>query len=322
MTISPELLIVGQQYSRSDLAELFDEQDLATSREGLYARDLYDYVPFFVTLDKQEEDPSLAYNDYFEDGLFFWESQNKNTLESKWIAKIAAEDLTPLLFVREIAKIKGKTQKFVYAGVLANPLPDLKSSKPVTFSFEPIDLSGTEPNPLRSLINWKPGGGRRKPLEKGFAEQVERKRKKGGAKAQGFEADPQVRRAIELRAMDVARQAYERNGYEVKDVSGNHPYDLLCSKPGTKKRRVEVKGTRGDPSVVNLTVGEVLAAREPNVITDLFVVFEIQVLVKKPDPLATGGKVLVTQGWVPNEADLEPTQYRYKVPVQTSKKRN
>lgn len=313
MTISPDLLSVGAEYSRSDLAELFDAPDIATSREGWYPRDRYPYVPFFVTLDKEKSDPAVAYNDYFEDGLFFWESQNRNTLHSKWIEKIVSEEVVPLLFVRKVAKIKGITQKFVYAGTLVSPLPDENSSKPVKFIFEPVDLAEFETEPLKSLIEWKPGNNRRKPLDGEYGEKVSRKRKKSSLAGQGFESNPLIRRAIELHAMELARKAYEHQGYKVEDVSGNHPYDLLCSQLGMR-RRIEVKGTRGNFSVVNLTIGEVLAAREPAAITDLFIVYEIKVDASKSNPTATGGKRHLIQDWVPGEKDLEPTQYRYKVP--------
>lgn len=319
MTISPELLRLGGEYSRADLAELFDAPDLASTREGWYPRDRYDFVPFFVTLDKEKAEPSVAYNDYFEDGLFFWESQKQNTLNSKWIRKIIEEQVVPLLFVREIAKIKGVTQKFVYAGRLASPVPDRNSSRPVKFTFDPIDLMDPLTQNLRALVAWKPGDERRTPLRAEFAKEVERKRKRTGSTSQGYEADPDVRRAIEMRAMEVAKTAYERHGYLVEDVSGNHPYDLLCSKKGVKQRRVEVKGTRGSASVINLTVGEVIAAREPSAITDLFIVYEIQVSGPNGLPVASGGKVQVIQGWVPEDEDLEPTQYRYKVPLNEAK---
>ena len=319
MTISPELLKIGEGYSRAELAELFDAPDLATSREGWYPRDRYDYIPFFVTLNKEKADPAVAYNDYFEDGLFFWESQNQNTLNSKWIRKIIEEQAVPLLFVREVAKIKGVTQKFVYAGRLVNPVPDRNSSRPVKFTFDPLDLIDPLPENLGALIAWKPGDERRTPLHAEFAKAVERKRKSTASTSQGYETDPKIRRAIELRAMEVATKAYERHGYQVDDVSGNHPYDLLCSKQGVKQRRVEVKGTRGSASVVNLTVGEVIAAREPSAITDLFIVYEIQVSGPNGSPVASGGKVEVIQGWVPEEEDLEPTQYRYRVPLNEAK---
>lgn len=315
MTICPELLKIGEEYSRAELAELFDAPDLATSREGWYPRDRYDYVPFFVTLNKETADPSVAYNDYFEDGLFFWESQNQNTLGSKWIRKITQGQLVPLLFVREVAKVKGVTQKFAYAGRLSDPLPDLRSSQPVKFTFEPSDLTEPLSENIKVLVEWSPGDERRAPLRTEFSKAVERKRKKTGPAGQGYETDPKVRYVIETRAMEVAKKSYERHGYQVEDVSGYRPYDLVCSKPGVKQRRMEVKGTRGSASVVNLTVGEVIAAREPSSITDLFIVYQIQISRLDDAPVASEGKVYVIQGWVPKDVDLESTQYRYKVPL-------
>lgn len=146
-----------------------------------------------------------------------------------------------------------------------------------------------------------------------------REREKTAGTSQGYESDPAVRRAIELRAMEAATKAYERHGYQVEDVSAKCPYDLLCAKPGAKQRRVEVKGTRGSASVVALTAGEVNAAREPSAITDLFIVYEIQVSVVDGSPVASGGRKHVIQGWVPKDLDLEPTQYRYNFPISQPK---
>ncbi len=146
-----------------------------------------------------------------------------------------------------------------------------------------------------------------------------REREKTAGTSQGYESDPAIRRAIELRAMEAATKAYERYGYQVEDVSAKCPYDLLCSKPGAKQRRVEVKGTRGSVSVVTLTAGEVNAAREPSAITDLFIVYEIQVAVLEGNPVASGGQKYVIQGWVPKDLDLEATQYRYNVPISPPK---
>jgi len=140
-------------------------------------------------------------------------------------------------------------------------------------------------------------------------------RKGTGSAGQGYEADPKIRRAIEMRAMEVATKAYEEDGYQVEDVSQNCPYDLLCSKHGDKQRRVEVKGTRGDPSSVNLTVREVSSAREPSVITDLFIVHKIRVESLDGNLVASGGKSDVIRDWVPKDVHLEPKQYRYSVPI-------
>ena len=184
MKISPALLKVGSGYSKAELAELFDAPDLVTIREGLYGRDGQDYILFFVTLNKEKADPSVAYNDYFEDGLFFWESQHQNTLQSKWIKKIATKEVTPLLFVREVAKINGRTQKFVFAGQLEDPTPDESSSRPVKFTFFPADLTGEEGVLLKPLVDWNPGDERRQGLNKDFAAKVELLRMRTSSKSE------------------------------------------------------------------------------------------------------------------------------------------
>lgn len=314
MTITTTILKVGSTYSRHQLAEIFDEPELKTSREGVYHRQTESFIPFFVTLDKENADPSIAYNDYFEDGLFFWESQNNNTLQTNWIRRIISKDAVPLLFVRKLRKLKGVTQPFFYAGRLSNPDADVKSSRPVKFAFQPIDLPSSLPRGLASLVAWRPATSRKGHMSQDFREKVDVKRKAVSTKGQGLEADPRVRKAIEMHAMMVATNFYEKRGYSVEDVSSNHPYDLLCTKSGAKLRRVEVKGTRGDSSQVNLTIGEVQAAREVSALTDLFIVFDIEVDVSGSNPKASQGKHRLVQRWVPLDEDLSPTMFRYRVP--------
>lgn len=314
MTISPEKLQLGATYTRADLATIFEEPNLATSREGWYPRDGFDYVPFFVTLDKSNSDPSVAYNDHFEDGLFFWESQNNNTLQSKWVRKLINREVVPLLFIRRVAKVRNQTQRFYYAGRLAAPLPDARSSRPVKFSFEPIDLELSVPPALKSLVDWRPDASRKEQLSASFAKEVSEKRKVVLARSQGFESDPIKRKLIEDRAMLVAARAYERNGYLVHDVSSYKPFDLYCTKLNAKSRRVEVKGTRGDANAVNLTVGEVKSARDQSQPTDLFVVYGIKLDHSRSEPSAQGGQVHLIQNWTPDDNDLEAIQFRYRVP--------
>lgn len=178
MKITTAPLVLGKAYSKSDLAEIFQEPDLAGVREGWFHKDGHEFIPFFVTLNKEKRDPSVAYNDFFEDGLFFWDSQSGNTLESKWVRKFRSEEVTPLLFVREVAKVGSKTQKYTYAGRLIEPLVDEASSKPVKFSFLPADLSNGVTGPLLSLIEWKPGHERRPELNEDFAAKLTVKKEK------------------------------------------------------------------------------------------------------------------------------------------------
>ena len=379
MTITPSQVSIGNLYSRQTLANLFEEQNIATSREGWYMREGNDYVPFFVTLDKTKADPRVAYNDFFEDGVFHWESQNQIAINSPRILKVIEGQVTSILFlliheaqqgcrdatyepsrfpvavpypsphratpayvvvtssdldtsrnkasvsglswisrilfVREVAKIKNKTQAFIYAGRLTNPIVDRTTSNPVKFVFEPADLDGSEGEPLRSLIEWKPSGARRATASSEIQRVIEKRKAARASSGQGRESDPKVRKAIELHAMERARRLYERDNFVVKDVSANRPYDLQCDRPGMKARKVEVKGTRGDGQTVFLTANEVESARDVSEPTDLVVVSGIELAEKDGEPVASGGELKVYRRWVPLDDDLKAIEYRYSVPV-------
>ena len=130
---------------------------------------------------------------------------------------------------------------------------------------------------------------------------------------QGLEPDPLVRKAIELHAMTLATLRYKSQGFEVEDTSNRNPYDLRCVK-GELEVRVEVKGTRGDGSSVEVTIGEVENARSTVWRTDIFVVSEIHVEAGPP-PTASGGLQRQVAGWRPEDKDLSPTRFRYRLPV-------
>ncbi|MEM7775053.1 MAG: DUF3427 domain-containing protein [Pseudomonadota bacterium] len=261
-----------------------------------------------MTLDKSDFNPDAAYNDYFEDGLFYWESQKKNTPESKTLRRLMHADYIPLLFVREKRKVKSKTQPFFYAGRLLEPEIDPDSNQPVKFAFRPVDLDETVPESLLPVVAWKPAPARRRPPAPEFSHRLSTKHR-----GQGIQANPRVRKAIELHAMEIAKKSYEQEGYKVQDVSSSHPYDLLCKKQSAEPRRVEVKGTTSGPCHISLTYCEVRAARQCDSITDLFIVHDIEIEFEQSRMTARRGVVCLIRNWVPEDADLQPTQYRYRV---------
>ena len=130
---------------------------------------------------------------------------------------------------------------------------------------------------------------------------------------QGWLKDYPTRRAIELRAMQIAVEYYEAKGYAVADTSQTEPYDLEC-RSGEEAIRIEVKGTIGAGEVVELTRNEVDHAREYRHV-HLFVVGQIQITTEGDEPRASGG-ILVSHivDWCPSDDDLYATQYRYRVP--------
>ncbi|MEV4751643.1 DUF3883 domain-containing protein [Streptosporangium sp. NPDC049248] len=126
----------------------------------------------------------------------------------------------------------------------------------------------------------------------------------------GRQSDPRKREAIERHAVDLAIQHYQQAGWTVEEVG--KPYDLRLTKAGAE-RRVEVKGTTGAPTSVELTVNEVQHAREfPEV--DLFVVSDITVAGTTPNFTTSGGTVTLLSDWEPAEEDLRPTRFEYRIP--------
>jgi hypothetical protein len=131
-------------------------------------------------------------------------------------------------------------------------------------------------------------------------------------RGQGYESDSDVRKAVELLAMSRAIEHYKALGFEVEDTSSASPFDLRCTKGGLEVR-VEVKGTQGEGSTVEVTSGEVENARATQWRTDLFIVSGVQVQ-RVPTLEASGGQCRLIEAWLPQDADLSPTRYRCRVP--------
>ncbi|MGW0631016.1 DUF3883 domain-containing protein [Streptomyces sp. NPDC002758] len=154
------------------------------------------------------------------------------------------------------------------------------------------------------------------PLDKspGFtADQVEGKKKpQRRRRGAGYISDPKKRKAIELHAEDLAIAHYESQGWSVERLG--KPYDLRCTR-GTEERHVEVKGTTGAPTSVELTVNEVLHARDKDNTVDLYVVSDITLDTRTDPYTASGGAVSHYLDWEPAEEDLRPRKYEYRLPL-------
>lgn len=122
-----------------------------------------------------------------------------------------------------------------------------------------------------------------------------------------------ARKAIELRAMQLAIEHYGKRGWSVNpDVSRNRPYDLACTR-GKEELRVEVKGKANGWNVI-LTRNEVRNAREfPSVA--LFIVSGIEVRESDGRPVAYGGRHREWNPWNVDEGQLDCIQYEYSPPA-------
>jgi len=85
---------------------------------------------------------------------------------------------------------------------------------------------------------------------------------------QAFASDAAVRKAIESRAMDLAKEYYAPMFDEIEDTSTRESYDLRCARPD-REVRVEVKGSTGRAQQVFITAGELANARKGPWRTDL-----------------------------------------------------
>jgi hypothetical protein len=65
---------------------------------------------------------------------------------------------------------------------------------------------------------------------------------------------------------------------------------------------------------VELTVNEVLHARDARHTVDLFIVSDIRVTKADGAYHCSGGDVLLLEDWQPAEEDLRPIRYQYLVP--------
>ncbi|WP_434434147.1 protein NO VEIN domain-containing protein [Streptomyces noursei] len=134
-----------------------------------------------------------------------------------------------------------------------------------------------------------------------------------GRRGAGRQMDPEKRKAVELYAEAKAVTHYQdpERGWTAHKVG--KPYDLRLEREGLE-RRVEVKGTTGAPTSVELTVNEVFHARDTRHTVDLFIVSDIKVTKTDGAYHCSGGDVLLLEDWQPAEEDLRPTRYQYLVP--------
>jgi hypothetical protein len=130
---------------------------------------------------------------------------------------------------------------------------------------------------------------------------------------QGFSINPDLRRAIELYAMQKAKAFYEEQGWIVTDVSLTDSYDLLCKADDKEELHVEVKGTTSDGTKLLLTANEVRHARDHYPKVALFILSRIQVdpaSMEKPQ----AGEIQILEPWNIDEDALTPLAFTYKLP--------
>lgn len=152
-----------------------------------------------------------------------------------------------------------------------------------------------------------------RPAPVAAAELAPRRSGRRGRDGSGRQDDALLRKAIERHAVDWTLAHLEGLGYLVEDVGDTNPFDVLAVGPQDDELHVEVKGSSGEASTVELTSGEVSETeRELSVL----VVVDQIAWTREPDgSLKTeGGRPRIWWPWAPEHHRLTPTRYRYLLP--------
>lgn len=148
-------LDIGGTYTRASLAEIFALPRLALTREGVVTHG--EHVILFVTLDKAgQANTQLHYNDFFEEAIFHWDSQNTQHYRSPIIQNMALGRVNIHLFARIHQKVRGVTQPFFYCGPLGFRSYDASTSYPVHLEFNVLDFQLNPGPTLQLLYSWRP----------------------------------------------------------------------------------------------------------------------------------------------------------------------
>ena len=151
-------LQIGKKYSRKLLDQILETDCFKKSREGLVYPQGHTFL--FITLDKRNKNEDLRYNDYFEDNLFHWDSQNPQHINTPKIKEMVLGKVKVHLLVRVFDKIKGKTQPYTYCGLLGyfkhDPATNRPESKltPVHIIFKSLDYDESPNENLKEIYNW------------------------------------------------------------------------------------------------------------------------------------------------------------------------
>jgi len=127
----------------------------------------------------------------------------------------------------------------------------------------------------------------------------------------GFQPNAVQRKAIENRAMTLAKQKLQELGYtHITDTSRNRPYDYECVGP-QGKITIEVKGTSSDGSSFPLTEGEVRHNRDVYPNNGLIVVSGMSLRSQDSDEI-TGGSAESFIPWDLSDGQLAVVSYIYR----------
>ena len=319
-----ELFTVGSKYSRNDINQRLEKITIDSSK-GI--TEFLNCFALAVTLEKTEKPKNQKYKDFFKNRKeFFWESQQPKSLRgrknifgspnSPQMSSLLSNKKPSILFARINAKIKGKTNKFIYCGELEVESFDngANNSRPFGVKFTTNEIPKEIPLDLSDLINWKPENNSSLIEAENLASThtLDSEADENESEGQGIITNQQLKKAIEEYAMEKAFEHYKSQSYATFDVSKkkNKGYDIECEKPGSTKF-VEVKGTHKNGWCVLVTANEVKTAKKKPV--DLFIVNKINYRWIDDEFECYDGEVRIISPWNPksNKSSLKEISYKF-----------
>jgi len=269
-------LILGKEYSRSDVHQIFSPHTKFTPQAGTWGLHGIVAVPdreadyvFFVTYGQQQAD-HLFDEGINSEGVLSWQSQPRQTLDDEKIRQFIQHDETTSqihLFLRT-----DKRSDYRYYGRLGYLNHDSTREKPVYFQWQLLDWDDLSDKPSIDLLAQKPeSNGNTESNPKGLTHQpvpTPKNRKKGVDKetfrsvkvanyAERDERNRQLGEAGELlvvehekkRLLSEGRADLAEQVVHVAKVEGDGAgYDVLSFDSSGQKKYIEVKTTRGDAS--------------------------------------------------------------------------
>ena len=163
---------------------------------------------------------------------------------------------------------------------------------------------------LRALYEAQTDGRDLQPAELDELEIEGMLRPSARVQGQGIGLSADERRAVELRAMNLAENWLVQEGYEVTNTAARYPYDFLACR-GEDTLKVEVKGTTSDnPRAILMTRNEVRLHQTENGSTALIIISSIRLVGPRNRRRAEGGNLEAFVGWDIDEWNLQETAYR------------
>jgi hypothetical protein len=197
-----------------------------------------------------------------------------------------------------------------------------------TTLFSKFYSAGTVPNeealrtdllrfctPLRKIYDAQDMGhmpGAPEPAVRAAEAEAERAAAPRRRSGQSFGLSAAERKAVELRAMEVAKEWLREGKFDFKDVSAKDCCDFRAFRAG-EEWVIEVKGTTCGPSSVLITRNELALHHLSHPRNALLVVHGIE-LRRGEKPVANGGQLRAISPWLISKERLVPISYEYHLP--------